>query len=718
MFHPHLIFKWSPVALCLIPQLAAACSDDSCYPTWNLRRDALDTCNNVAFLSPSNDSRINLQLLVSNLHAKPIRSTVDSPDHYYRDLGYGLVPFPADSSDAGDDQSNTAPTVQPLTELATTLHVNADLLAVTKQTNDWSGSRCVSNNHDSALAFLTQLQQSPLSDNEKQQLAETRLQILQSCETDLLQQSGWRLDALTSAAAKEFVTYLHGAIAFYNGDFEQAKQQFSQLQESSQPWLKETSLYLLARTALNEAQQNAFDDMGYPANENVDKAQLTNAKTSFETYLKHYPEGQYAASAIGLLRRVDWLGGDETHLANAYAKELQQKNQPAGLIQEIDNKLLTTLNDVKHIQDPMLLATVDLMRMRHREEGDGQPAFTENDLIQQQVQFATEPLLYGYLQAAYSFYVDKDPKKTLSKINSLESTKDKNELKFSILSLQALALEANQQASDAEKIWKQLLQEYTNPVQKMQSELGLAMNYERNDRLKDIFAKHSDIHATEIRQILLRNVAGADLLRQQVEHPASPDERDVALFTLLYKNLIHGDYHGFVQDIEKITPESAGKSLNLGNYYGQQTLALFQWNGQQSEEYQCPSIKDVAQVLSDKPNDAKALNCLGDFVLRNGLDNFALNTQPASDELGGTQTQFQGTQFSRLKAYQRIMNDKNASHAEKGYATFRAINCFATSGYNSCDEQDIPVATRKQWFQNLKTRYKDTSWGQSLKYYW
>lgn len=31
---------------------AQACSDDSCYPTWDLKKDLLDTCNNTPFLSP------------------------------------------------------------------------------------------------------------------------------------------------------------------------------------------------------------------------------------------------------------------------------------------------------------------------------------------------------------------------------------------------------------------------------------------------------------------------------------------------------------------------------------------------------------------------------------------------------------------------------------------------------------------------------------------
>ena len=55
---------------------------------------------------------------------------------------------------------------------------------------------------------------------------------------------------------------------------------------------------------------------------------------------------------------------------------------------------------------------------------------------------------------------------------------------------------------------------------------------------------------------------------------------------------------------------------------------------------------------------------------------------------------------------------------DRAYALFRAINCYAPSGYNSCDGQDISKDQRKQWFQTLKRSYADTQWAQRLKYYW
>jgi len=509
------------------------------------------------------------------------------------------------------------------------------------------------------------------------------------------------------------------------GMLETASQIYARLSQVAQPWVKETALYMAARTLLNAAQHNAFDEMGYPSNENADKTQLAEAKSAFQTYLSAYPSGTYQHSATGLLRRIDWLAGDETSLANDYAQQMKlasidHATDDESLIQEIDNKLLMSLSDMNHIHDPILLASVDLMRMRHRYDYDAKPVFTLAQLEAQAPEFEGQPVLFRYLKAAYAFYVDKDASQTLKVLQ--DDTKDilpKNPdyLQFSMYSLKGFALENAGESEQAAALWQIMLKQMLNPLQHQQVELALAMNYERDQKLNDVFAVNSPIKTSMIRQILLRNIAGADLLRQQIKKPLSSQERDVALFTLLYKDLYLGQYDAYLQDIALLPETPDTKPLYMGYAYSQQTLALFRWSGEKKQEYQCPALTELVQTLKHKPNEPKALNCLGDFVLRNGLDDFPLNKQPDQNELGGTTSLFSGKPFSRLAAYQQVIVDKSAPHTEQAYALFRAINCFARSG-NHCDEQDIPVEQRKQWFQSLKSRYKDTPWGQSQKYYW
>ena len=73
---------------CLGVQEARASSDDSCYPSWNLKRDTLDVCNSLPFLSPGNDSRVNLQLLLADAG----QASIPQPRTERRRAAAGLRP--------------------------------------------------------------------------------------------------------------------------------------------------------------------------------------------------------------------------------------------------------------------------------------------------------------------------------------------------------------------------------------------------------------------------------------------------------------------------------------------------------------------------------------------------------------------------------------------------------------------------------------------------
>ncbi len=70
---------------------AQASSDDICSPTWKLYANQLDNCSNLPFLSPGNDSRVNLRLLLADQGSLPL-----TPRPLIQDelgMGYGPVPF-------------------------------------------------------------------------------------------------------------------------------------------------------------------------------------------------------------------------------------------------------------------------------------------------------------------------------------------------------------------------------------------------------------------------------------------------------------------------------------------------------------------------------------------------------------------------------------------------------------------------------------------------
>ena len=706
--------------------MAQASSDDTCYPRWSMLKYSLDGCSNLAFLNPGNDSRVNLRLLLADQGALPLAPNPLSNDDL--GAGFGPVPFattrldaaPEPVVDAEPGKSVTAPLDEALAKLGITRE-NANTAVSSLLSGE--GGRCRSNDADSATTFINQLLgSSELPDPERQALARARVQMLGTCAWEPAQQASL-VPAMQSAQGQAFASYLNGAISFYSGRFADAAQVFASLGESPQPWLKETAQYMQARTALNLAQQNTFDSDGMPTREEADAAQLKRAEEGFQHYLGTWPAGLYATSARGLLRRVYWLAGNAEKQATEYLWQLGQAKAdernvtPDELVQEIDNKMLFGSGKV---DQPLFQALDDLMGMRPGYGENAAPKLTLDILQAQKPIFAAQPALYDYLQAAFQLYVAKNPELALKSLPT-EIPAKLDYLAFSQQMLRGLALDAKQDGNGAEALWLQLLPQVHQPLQREQVELALADHYERNQQVAKVFAADSPIKTVPVRAILLRHIADAGLLRQVAQGEAST-ERDTALFVLLYKDLRLGHYADFATDLKQLPAEPSDTKLStsLGYTYGDgQPLKLFRWSGAKAESgYACPTIGETAATLQADAKQPQALNCLGEFILRNSLDGMPLDRQRGSDELGGTASLFKGSTFSRLDGYQSVIGDTKASSTDKAYALFRAINCYAPSGYNSCGGKEVTPAQRKAWFKQLKTRYASTQWGKSLQYYW
>lgn len=716
----------SPLALALLAGLsqpALASSDDSCYPDWRVSRDSLDTCNNLPFLSPGNDSRTNLRLLLADKKAAPLAPNGLSEDDLSQ--GFGPVPFPVYRLvpiAATPAEPDNTPHASPSAELDTLLQplgikrdeyksAGADFL-------NGEGSRCRSNDDDSATAFIRQVIKADMPAAERELLVKARLQLLTACSWE-----GQVVDAqqVQSTEGQLLRTYLQAAADFYSGRFSDAERGFAGASSSHLPWLKETALYMTARTSLNQAQADAFDEYGMPQLEHVDKSALSHAEEGFLGYLKTYPQGDYVASARGLLRRVYWLADDHAKLAEAYAWQLTQATDAQRnvsvdeLVAEADLKLLMV--NGKAVKNPMILLVSDLMLMRAHTP----PTLTRADLDGQKAVFADEPALFDYLQAAYALYVAHQPDSALKHLPQ-DVPSNPDYFAFSQQTLRGLALEAKQDWKAAEKLWLQLLPLAKQPLQRDQLELALAMNYERSGQLAKVFAADSPISAKQVRYILLRNSAGPDLLRQQIAQAHDPLERQTAQFVLLYKDLLRGQFATFDDDLKQLPASAPDDKLgtSLGYVYSAgQTLKLFQWNGDKAESgYACPSIAQTAATLQNDAKNPHGLNCFGEFILRNSLDSMPLEQARAAGSLGSTPSDFKGATFSRLDGYQQVIGNPKAPKADKAYALFRALNCYAPSGYNSCGGEDVAPAVRKAWFRQLKTGFADTQWGKSLQYYW
>ena len=253
----------SPLALALLAGIslqAQASSDDSCYPDWRVSRDSLEPCSNQPFLSPGNDSRVNLRLLLADKKAAPLTPNALGEDDLAQ--GFGPVPFPvyrltpaANAETDADSDKTPSPELDVL--LASVGIKRDDAKTAGEAFLNGEGSRCRSNSEGSATAFISQVIKAQMPATERDLLVKARLQLLTTCNWD-----GQVVDAqqTPSANAQLFRTYLQAAADFYSGRFGDAERGFAAAATSDVPWLKETALYMTARTSLNQAQAEAFDE--------------------------------------------------------------------------------------------------------------------------------------------------------------------------------------------------------------------------------------------------------------------------------------------------------------------------------------------------------------------------------------------------------------------------------------------------------------------------
>jgi hypothetical protein len=692
---------------------ARASGDFVCVTTWKISQTVYADCNNLPFLSPGNDTRVNLQLMLidagrANIGPAPKTDPPTPPIdasaspftwEAFSDMIGPRTPGEPDSADSGADPGSS-------------------------DYASGEGSRCRTNDNGAA-AFATALAASAVPAAEKTALTTARQGLAPTCADSGAPAAYMPPAGVSSPLGKQFSAYLVGTADFYGGDFAGANTAFASLETSSQPWLKETALYMLGRAAVNQAQVGAFEDYGGLSLDKVDKTAVSQAREAFEAYLKAYPKGLYAASARGLLRRVDWLGGQPQALASDYAYAFahpapDQRNVPVGeLVTEADNKLLTSVKPAD-VSDPTLLATLDLMAMRGGDPGDSSPpkVIAFSDLLAQKAKFASQPDLFTYLLAAHRLYVDADPAGALTDLGAAPPTVQMDNLAFSRQVLRGLAMEAQKNWAGAQALWLQLMPLARPSFQRPMLDLALAWDREHAGKLGDVFVAASPVKDLDVRTILLQFDAGPGLLVTQVKTAsAAGRERRTARYVLLYKDMMRGRYGAFASDMllsAPAAPPSADPNNPDPNEFDQ---TLFDWPGAKTG-YVCEGLRQVAQTLAANPAQSHGLLCLGEFARLKSLDGYTLDLPPTVDELGGAPSLFPGKIFSRLDAYEAVIADAKAPAADRAYALYRAVNCYAPSGQNECGGHDVAKSVRAGWFHTLKTSYPSSDWASALKYYW
>ncbi|WP_419690202.1 hypothetical protein ACN22W_38010 [Burkholderia theae] len=718
-FQHRNLFAALAASLLWIPG-AHASSDDSCNVPATLRQNTY-SCGNVPMLSPANDTRVNAMLLMVDsgkvAQVFPDPKTIPAKDR----INQIIVPFPMDFSgwiDIGQKQPDKTGAA-------------SDTDAPSNQYADGEGSICRSMTAGTD-AFNDALDAAGgIPADEATRLSTARADIAHKTCPAGGASAAWTRPAVKSPLGQQFAAYLDGTNAFYRADFTTATKAFANASHSANPWLKETGLYMAGRAQLNAAQANVFDnDNPTPSRARVAKVSLDAANTVFRTYLKVYPQGRYAVSATGLLRRVAWLGGNVTQQADLYGNALahwspKTSNVPLmQLANELDSKLLFGSElDARQIQSPTVLATVDPLRMRMSNSSDTSrdKPLTLDELQAQKPRFASAPALHDYLLATWYVQIGHKPDAALELLPQTPAA-PLDYFGLSQQALRAFALEDSGQTDKARQLWRDLIPLAKFRFQREALELALAINLEQAGLVNDVFADDSLVQNAAIRAVLLQRSANADLLRAQAQNQATGGAlRDTALYTLLYKELTRSHYAEFIADAALVSGTPADP------------LKPFTAPGAKNEDgYACLSAHDIATALQQNPGDAKGLNCLADFVRLHppafGLENdpvppWMRNASSASTTripptLGASPSQFTGKPYERMSSYVTVMADAQANPNDRAYAFYRAIKCYAPTGSNECGGKDVPKNTRKRWYDTLKATYPGSPWAQKLRYYW
>jgi hypothetical protein len=679
-----------------VPLAPSYASIEGCVGELKLDPGGPLDCENIAALTPSNDTRVNLMLLLLDRYG-----TSSEPSTPVAGPFLEWPEFRDRFSTKADQDTPGFPVGE--------------------------GSRCRSN-ETGLSSFETEVGAAKeLVPDERAALLTARKGLVADCaaKTGASAAIASVLQNARSTAGTSFATYLHGVDAFYGGRFDDALKDFEALKKSDNSWLADSASYMVARTQLNLLQVDAFDQYGsFAGSDHVDQQAAARADESLRSYLIAYPKGRFVASAQGLLRRVAWLAGWTEKLAAQYAALLASPPSArpisdTALVDEIDNKLLPNLKP-EMTKDPILLAVLDLKAMRkvlvHNKKV---PTIRSADVDAQRDAFASTPLLHEFLLASSAFYVDGTSAAVIKTLPDDTRRRDGDHLWFSRQLLRGMALEA---ANDRNTrgFWTELYQATSRPLDQSTIELALALHEEKRDELKAVFATGSIIKNSEMRIALLDHVAGPALLRGQAhDSSASKQEQNHALSALLYKELTRGLYADFLSDVQSV-PTAISKpdpKTNNPNQVDEAMLRQFA-EGETKGELNCPPLTTTVATLEADPKSVQARLCLAEFVRLNAMDDAQIDLPPAAGQLGSAPSSFPGKPYGRATTYQAIIKDKDAVPADRAYALYREVKCYEPTGINACGGPEISKATRKAWYYALKREYPRSRWAESLQYWW
>lgn len=682
-------------------------SDDSCLlkgtPTFN----------------PENDSRDNLLRLLSQekAFALPVQSMPEditrSRDFYfaYHPQWDETAPQPASAPVSAEDS--------PLSRQMAELNINADEANLNDAEHE---NRHVSNNTESVSQyFAALLADAALTAEQRQALAQARMGLYSDATREQIESSLATLPA--DSPAQHYKSYLAAAASFYAGDYASAERDFTQLAKSDRPWLAETAQYMLMRTALNKSSQNSVGEYGDFDIAKINREDASQAQTLAQAYLQRWPQGRYADSTRGMLRRINWYLQAWPQLAGLYEQTLQQAadaQQLRKIVIEYDNVYGMAFYEQSVLEafpDAPRVSYIELLRAL-RLNSDNKPTLTQAQLDASKPVFEQSQKLPLWRDLQLNLWMATgNYAAIIQAVAPAQKLAPRDTLAFSEQVLYGEALMGQKNWAAARDFWQQLLTLSQDNEQRQYVQAKLAATLVYSGDVAAIFAPESAVTNLRFRSQVLKTQATLEQLRQQAVHGPNNEERTIALHTLLVRDLTENRFGDWLNDkklVSDITPPVIDEAFNDVN------LSTFDWNGDAAQAgYTCRSLNETVTVLSKKADDAHALNCLGEFFRTTQTHVDLWKNSTGNDVLEAAISRKQPFgQFDRQSYYQQIITSPTAEVEDKSFALYRDIMCYAPSGSNECGGEDVDKQQRKGWFTQLKTQYPGSPWAQKLKYYW
>lgn len=685
-----LVIYYSPITYAGVEQF--------CEPNLAINDKNLNGCSNLPVLYPANDSQTNMTLLLSDLGLATIKPM--TADANLWDAVYGMVPF--DAANLSSLTQNKMPNRRKLLERTDTIF----------------DERCTS--FDSGnQAFNTQVQNNKAIPNLEKQILISERKKMNQCgdKIELI-----AINPNWSITTRQYASYLNASILFYNSNYSAANKIYTVLTTVEDTWLKETSQYMLIRTSLNSAYATGVDKYGDVYLDNINQNLLKQFLDNINAYLKAYPNGQYVASARGFMRRGFWLSKRQDLLVNEIVWQLKNPTskfynlEMSELPAEIDRRVFdSSAFNVNNLKDPFFLAVYDLMHMRESSSENYRP-ISWAQLNAQKDFFQTQPELFQYLQAAHLFFVQnkaQEAQNYLPKANA----KNSSYLQLSQTFLRGQILEKIGQPQNAEEYWRQQLAQAKDSYQRGLFETALSNHLAIKQDYSAFIGKKAQITQPNLQRNFITQIADTNSLQKLIQSDQSNiDQKQAAIYTLLSKSLVHQQFELFKQSyafMPKNAMQYKGYNSDNEQLKNKPDFSNFIWNGANiTPQLKCSNLETLVNQLVQTPKDSLLNVCLGEYFRSEqgySLQQLSYNEKQTSN--------FSGKIFARGQIYQDLIKSSSKSDLQ-AYVLYRAIQCYAPSGINDCGGNEVNKTVRKQWFDQIKTDYPNTSWAKSLKYYW